>query len=222
MAGNRKQAQAYILKYIDRLAPGGHNLKLYQDLFAAMNDAEFDRYMQDLKSGRKFLSIVAPNFGTTKISVQNNLAIADEIGHDFFQRLWIGPTDKQPAYLTPVKYLVIDLPLRRQSQHLIKKRSIPDNNRVVDQLTAQPTGPSKGAKISYPELQILAAMNMDESLTEMIKFRGGDKGGYNAMNAMMLRYGTASLKTLNQYATGVESTKTLKVFLTAAHLQNNL
>jgi hypothetical protein len=118
--------------------------------------------------------------------------------------------------------MVIDLPIRRQSQHLQKKRSIPENNRVIDQLSGQPTGPSKGAKISYPELQVLAGMNMDSSLVELIKYRGGDKGGYNALNAMVGRYGAANLKTLSNYATGVQSTQTLKIFLTASHLKSTL
>jgi hypothetical protein len=222
MAKQRKQAQDFILKYIDKIAPGGDNKKLYVDMFEAMNDHDFDVFMQDLASGKKFLVVIAPNLGKTDITVENNLKVAAELGHDFFQRLWIGPKNNQPAYLTPVKYLVMDLPVRRQSQNLIKKISVPDNNRTVDHLTGQPTGASKGAKISYPELQVLAGMELDQSLLELIKFRAGDRGGYNAMNAMILRYGTANIKALSQYSTGVESTKSLKTLLTAMHLKNSL
>lgn len=222
MPKQRKQAEDLILKFIDKIAPGGDNKELYVKMFASMNDHDFDKYMQDLASGEKFLTVITPNLGKTDITVENNLKVAAELNHDFFQRLWIGPKNDQPAYLTPVKFLVMDLPLRRQSQHVTKKISVPENNRTVDHLTGQPTGASKGAKISYPELQVLAGMELDQSLLELIKYRAGDKGGYNAMNAMILRYGTANIKTLSQYSTGVESTKSLKTLLTAMHLKNSL
>lgn len=222
MPKQRKQAEDLIIKFIDKIAPGGDNKELYVKMFASMNDLQFDKFMQDLASGEKFLTVIAPNLGKTNITVENNLKVADELGHDFFQRLWIGPKNDQPAYLTPVKYLVMDLPLRRQSQHVTKKISVPENNRTVDHLTGQPTGVSKGAKISYPELQVLAGMELDQSLLELIKYRAGDRGGYNAMNAMILRYGTANIKTLSQHSTGVESTKSLKTLLTAMHLKNSL
>ena len=38
----------------------------------------------------------------------------------------------------------------------------------------------------------------------------------------VLRYGNANLKTLESYSTGVESTKTLRIYLTAMHLSNTI
>lgn len=222
MSKQRKKAESFIIEYIDKIAPGGDNKKMYMEFFGNMSDKDFDDFMTSLESGEKFLVVVAPNLGKTDLTLENNLAIAEELGHEFFQRLWIGPKTNQPAYLTPVKFMVMDLPVRRQSQNLIKKISVPDNNKTVDHLTGQPTGASKGAKVSYPELQVLAGMGMDNSLLELIKMRAGDKGGYNAMNAMIMRYGSANLKTLGQYATGVESTKSLRTFLTAMHLKSSL
>lgn len=218
----RSQAEAFILEYVDKVFQGGANREFYENLFKDMSDSEFDLFMKRLERKEIFLVAYVPNLGSTKVTLDNNLKVAQELGHDFFQKLWIGPKNDEPAYLTPIPYLVINLPLRRQSQHLIKKRSIPDNDQTVDQLTGQPTGPSKGAKISYPELQVLAGMNMDNSITELIKYRGGDKGGYHALNALMSRYGVASLGQLKNYATGVESTKTFRVFLTSMHLKSTL
>lgn len=219
---NRKAAQEFILKYIDKIFPGGDNKQQYEKLFASMSDVEFGKFINDLESGKRFLVATVPNTPNTKVTMDNNMKVAKELGYDFFHKLWIGAKANEPAYLTPVEYLVMDLPIRRQSQHLQKKRSVPEHTKTIDQLTGQPTGPSKGAKISYPELQVLAGMNMDESLIELIKFRGGDSGGYNAMNAMVLRYGNANLKTLAAYGTGVRSTTTLKIFLRSMHLNENL
>lgn len=222
MAKNRAAAQDLILRYIDKIFPGGSNRQIYEDHFQSMSDVEFDRFISDLETGQRKLVAYVPNMGDVKVTVENNVKIGRELGHDFFQKLVVGPRDDEPSYITPIEYLVVRLPIRRQSQHLQKKRSIPEHNRTVDILTGQPSSSSKGAKISYPELQILAAMDMDSSLVELIKYRGGDRGGYNALNAMVSRYGSANLKALSQYATGVESTKTLKTLLTAMHLRSTL
>ena len=46
--GNRLAATAFILKYIDKIAPGGENKKIYEDLFSKMSDTDFDKFMKDL------------------------------------------------------------------------------------------------------------------------------------------------------------------------------
>lgn len=219
---NRAGAQNFILQYIGLLAPKTDNVEIYKKLFAAMSDKAFDEFMKDLESGEKHLALIAPNFNDTGLSVENNLAVADKLGHNFFPQIWIEGKGDVPTYLTPNTYLVADCPVRRASQTLVKKVSIPKHQRVVDSLTGQPTGESKGAKISYPEVQIAAAMGLEDTLIELVKYRGGDARGRAAMSAMISKYGRANIKTLSQYASGVESTRTLRTFLTAAHLRNNL
>ena len=219
---NRKGAEAFILKYIDALLPNSGNVELYKNLFSKMSDKDFETYMTDIEKGTKFLTITAPNLSKTSLKIENNLKIAKELGHDFFTRVWIGAKDGMPAYLTPIKYLVVDLPLKRASQILIKKILVPEHNRVVDVMSGQPTGESKGARISYPELQVSAAMGLENTMVELMKYRGGDNKGHVVMNNMISKYGVANMKTLSNYASGVESTKTLKTFLTAMHFKTTL
>ena len=202
--------------------PGSENTEIYKKLFANMSDEQFDDFMQKLKSGQNRLAIIAPNLYKQKLKVQRNLEIAKELGHNFFQRIWIEGKNERPTYLTPIPYMVVDLPLRRQAQLLVKKISIPEDNKTIDQLTGQPTGSSKGSKISYPEIQVLAAMGLDDTLLEFLKFRGGDIKGFNAMSKMISTRGGVSLNTIERFAGGVEATKTLKSFLTSMHLSNTL
>ncbi len=222
MSGNRQAATNFILKYIDKIMPDGTNKKTYADFFSGMSDQEFDQFMNGLETGEKFLTITAPNFAKVKLNVDRNLEIAEELGHNFFPQIWIGSHDGQPTYLSPIPYLVVDLPLRRASQSLIKKIKVAEDNKTVDTLTNQATGKSKGARVSFPELQVLAAMNLDNSIIELMKYRGGDARGFNAMNNMIAKQGTAVMKTLSSYASGVESTRTLKTFLTCMHLKSTL
>jgi hypothetical protein len=222
MAGNRKAAEAQILADLEEILPGSENPALWKARFAAMSDKEFEDFMKGLEQGTNRLSLIAPNFGKQKLTVPRNLAIAKKWGHNFFEKIWMPPENGAPAYLSPIPYLIIELPLRRQAQHLIKKISIPEDNKSVDDLTGQPTGKSKGSKLSYPELQVMAAQGLDHSITEMIKARGGDRGMFNAMNDSISKTGSVSLKSIEHLSTGVESTKSLKTLLTAMHLSNTL
>lgn len=219
---NRKDTESFILKYIEKLCPGGENTKIYKDLFADMDDAAFDNFIKGIENGSIRLAVIAPNFGKSKLNTKRNLDLSKELGFSFFQRLIIEGQGEIPTYMTPIPYMVVDLPLRRQAQLLIKKIRIPEDNKTVDDFTGQPTGKSKGSRISYPETQVMAAMGLDSCLVEMLKYRGGDAGGFNAMNKMISRSGGVSLKGIEPFATGVTSTRTMKTYLTAIHLENTL
>lgn len=223
MAGNRKEAEKIIIDIVEAILPGGGNKEVYQTFFSKMNDAAFDKWMNDINAGKERPFIYVPNGTPKKLSSERNFAIAKKLGHNFFERIWIDQDDpERPKYLTNVPYIVLELPIRRQSQLLVKKISVPENNRSIDQLSGQAAGDSRSARISYPELQFLMGMNLPNSLVEFMKFRGGDKGGFNAMNRTISNDGTVTLKSINHLATGVESTKTLSAYLTSMHLRNTL
>lgn len=221
-AGNRKAAEALILETLEAIVPGGATTGFYREYFKGLNDAAFATFMDDLESGRKFLTLTMPNFGHGP-KLERNLAIGKTLGHQFFQRLWIGAHDGMPTHLTPVPVLVVDLPLRRASQMLVKKLSVQESDKTYDLLSGQPTGEARrGAKISFPELQVMVGMGLDKTVTELFKYRGGDTKGRRALNAMIGRHGQANLDTLSHYAGGVESTRTVSTFLKAMHLANTL
>lgn len=222
MAGNRKEAESWLLTYIKKLTHSEPNVEIYKKFFASMNDKQFEQWIDDLDTGKKFLTVEMPNFGDEDLVVQNNLSLGEEIGLEFFQQLWIEGKGDVPTHLTPIKYMILDLPYRRASQLLTKKISVPKNNKVIDSLTGQPTGESKGAKISFPELQVLTSMGLEQSTIELIKYRGGDNRGRAALTGMVSKFGKVRLDSLKPYASGVESTFLLKTFLTSAHLKNSL
>lgn len=222
MSGKRAAVQALCLEYIEKMIPGSENTKIYADLFASMDDVQFDEFMEKLEHGQIHLAIISPNLTKMSLNVDRNLAIAKELGHEFFERVWLEDPNGGPNYLSVKKYLVFDWPLRRQAQLLIKKISIPDDNRSIDHVTGQPTGNSKGSKISYPELQILAALQLDSTTIELVKYRGGDVNGFNAMNDAISKSGGVSQGSLDQLGTKVKSTTTLSTYLTAMHLRNTL
>lgn len=222
MAGNRKAMENFIIEQVEKILPGAGNKEAYLGLFASMDDAQFDSWVKQLKEGTIRLCIIAPNQSEKKLDVQNNLNIAKSLGHNFFERIWMDGKSGSPSYLSNPKYLICDLPLRRQAQLQIKKITIPENISSVDNLTGQPVGASKGSKISYPELQILASKGLDNMIVELIKFRGGDRQGFNAMNDSIAKTGKVYQGSIESLASGVESTQTLKTYLTCMHLDNTL
>jgi hypothetical protein len=219
---NRGKCEKFILEFMSDIDTSGYNTNLYKTILKDMSDKQCDDYMKAIRDSKAYLVVFAPVFASNGITVENNLEIAKKYQLTFFEHLVITNDGSNPDYKTPIKYLVVDLPYRRQSQTLDKKISVPDDNKTIDELTYQPTGSSKGAKISYPELQVLIGMGLDNTVTELIKYRGGDRNGFNTYNAMFLRYGSANLKTLSGFSSGVESTKTLKSYLLGLHLKSTL
>jgi hypothetical protein len=222
MPKNRKETEDFIISHINAILGDNSNEHVYKEMFQNMSDKDFDKYIDDLESGNKYLVVIVPNMGKTKLSVERNLQLAKKLGVQFFQRIWFTQEGTQEKYLSPIPYMVLDLPIRRQSQLLDKKMSIPEDQNSVDIFTNQPAGKSKGGKVAYTELQVLTALGLDNCIIELIKMRGGDEGGYRAMSKSLKEKGSVDLNVLKQYSTGVQSTRTLKTFLTGAHLQNTL
>jgi len=220
--GNRKDAENIILNYIDKMVPGGENKQLYVDMFSKMDNKAFDAFMLALKERKVKLQVIVPNGSSIKVDVNRNIKIAKELGHEFIQQLDVASDGDTPAYRTPVKYLVYKLPVRRASQLLSKKISIPTDSNHIDSLTGQVANTSASSKITYPEIQVLAGSKLNRTLLEFMKYRGGDIGAQNALDNILYKQGTVTQDQLEEYSTGVESTKTLKNFLRAMHIKSTI
>ena len=223
MTGNRKAAEAVVLEGIEALMPGSDNKRIYEELFASMNDQQFEEWVAEFEGTPKLLPIIAPNLPAKgkRLSVKRNLALAEKWGVKLFERIW-QTNDDGTRYLSTHKYMVVPLPLRRQAQILEKKISIPEDNNTVDDLTGQAAGSSKGSKVSFPQIQILASHGLDKTLLEMLKMRGGDTKAFNAMNAEISKTGSVSIDNIAQMGTEVKSTTTLNSLFTCMHLENKL
>ena len=223
MSGNRKAAEALILKYIGKAFNGNHNTDMYKSLFKTISDTKFDEWMLDLKSGKRTLSAIVPNMSKVKITAEDMSKLCIELGTDPFQRLWLTDQTTGMEYLTPLKYMVLKLPIRRQSQHLEKGISTPKSNKVVDELTGQPTGESKGSRLSGPEIMTLYATGLVKVIEEFLSVRGGDTDGFRKFEKQLLETGAASMASAKANSVGeVRSKETLAALLAGMHYSNNL
>lgn len=222
MNAARKEATDHAIKLLSKFAGKNDSVTEIEAMLNALSDDQFDAYMQKLLSGDEVIPYIVPNLGKVRLSVEKNLKIAEELKHEFFERLWLTDPATNQTYLTPEKYLVIDLPLKRLQQHLHKKIAIPEDNVHIDELTGQPTGASKGSGISFPELQILYSQNLQGPIRELFKFRGGDDEAYKALTREILSGGLPSMDAVDTGETRVRSTDVLQILMKAAHLDNNL
>jgi len=218
----RKQVEKYIVDMVYKITKSEQNKQLYLDLFKKMNDKEFKEFMEWLKDDNILNVIVPHDKGVTNITIENNMKVAKELGYDFFQYVFIGPTGDEPRRRSSKKYMQYILPFRRTKQTVLKGVSVSENDKKVDVLTGQMSGDSRSSRISYPEMQLLVGMGMTESVLEIASDRGGDPGAYRVLKQALLKYGKASRSMIEMYKEGVVSTQTLKSYFNGMHYKINL
>lgn len=220
--GNRKAFTKIVIENVSKMIPGSDYVKVLEEQLNSLSDEQFEAYVKYLETSGDSVPVVIPNMSETKIDIDRNIALGKELGYEFFQHLVLTDPVSGLTYRTPIKYLVLTLPFRRQQQLLEEKASIPESNRQINDLTGQPTGASKGASLTYPEVQVMRSQEWNNTLTELLKYRGGDTKGFQAMNRAVSQQGGVSLKDLSQTPSSVKSTDTLYYYLMSAHLDNNI
>lgn len=223
MAGNRQAAEKVLLKLIDDMDPKGVNGKIYrEELLPSMADKQFDKWMDDIESGKQFLPLYYPNMTKSGITTKNNIAVAEKWGIKLFQRIYVTDNKTGQRVLTPKEIPVLHFPVRRLAQTLEKKMATAEDNIHLDELTDQVTGVSKASAISNPEIIILEAMGFKDMLLEFMKYRGGDQKGYRLMERSIAETGKVTTEALDPYSGKNKAVLSTSRFLTASHLGNNL
>lgn len=219
MAKNRAAAIAILREYLMGVDPSGFNVKFYEANHFKLNDKDFTAWMERIRDGKEHVIVYDPPGSGVKLDFKRNLKFAEKKGISLYERLWYEGQNGIPGHLTPVKYMVLPALVRRQSQTLTKKVSVPPHSKRINPLTGQPTGISLAAKMSLPETQLLAASGLENSLKEVLGPRGGDSGSNAALTGMLVKTGRASLRALSAFSTGVDATKYMKAIFNAAHIR---
>lgn len=219
---NRKAATDWLVKLIAEIVPNSPNAERTQRELDSLTDVEFEQLMVEFEQGTDWPSVVVPNGASYDVDTERNLAIGERIGVKFFERIWVTDQATGLEVLSNNPALIMDEPARRQKQHLVDKSSIAKNNRHVDELTGQPVGDSKGSAISNPQALILRSRGLDVALLELMRVRGGDQKAFNYSNRAIWERGDVSLSEIDRLGSRTKSVETLRTFLTAQHLENNL
>lgn len=218
----RKDAEKFWLDLVEEMFPGTENKALYEELFGSLSNQEFDAMMQRIKNKELILPVFVENMTGNPVDHEKIMKIGERLGVKFFQHLYLTDPVTGKLTKTPERYLVIDLSLRRLSHHLRAKISVPTSDAVVDQLTGQATGESKGASITLPELQALGDKNQDLAIEELIKVRGGDKEAYEHMLKQISETGGYSIVPIRDLNSRPQVTETIKHLIFGLQLDNSL
>lgn len=218
----RKEFTDKAVAFVNEIDDSGRNGTIMQTLLDSLSEKDFWEYVKKINVGEETLSMYLPNH--LKVLQQPDLiAVSDKYNIPFWHHVYHYDKSSKMSFKSIEKHLVLKVPVRRMIQVLDKKMSVPENNKFVDNLTGQPAGPSAAAKISFQELMAMYNQGLTQyAIIELIKYRGGDTKGFNAMNRQLIESGTVSLDGIVSESGEVKSKETAAAFLTAQHYTNNL
>jgi hypothetical protein len=219
MNEKRAKVEKFLLEYIDDLDKTGTNGQRYRALFGRMDDASFHQFMHDLQDHKEQIYLNVPNM-KIDITLETIFDVAKKLDVKLFDKIKFYDDITKKWYYTPNEYLVTKLPIRRLKQTLKSKRSLPDSDKSIDSLTGQVTKPNQASSLSQVEVQCLHAKNLNNTILELIKVRGGDLTAYSQAKAQIEETGQVSLGLLKGN-TKVRSTVVLSQFLKAMCIDNN-
>lgn len=212
----RKMIEAFIIKYVNKIDVSGENGRFYAERFKTMTDKDIEKLISDR------LPIFMPNGWKVKIDHYKNVEIGRELGYEFRQQLWLTDPRTGVCGKTKFKHMILELPVRRQSQMIDKKISIPEHSRTIDKMTGQVVGPSKGSSFSFPQTYVLYGKGYDNTLREFLVARGGDIKAGQVIDRNIRATGRSSLKFEGSDRTRVKSTQSTGVIFQSMHLGSNL
>lgn len=221
MTPKRQQVQDYVLKVIKLQEPSGFNLKRYEEFFAGLSDSEFDNWMTTLRDNpHAKITLMVPPFKVV-IDPKNSFKAARFLGIELLERVKLWDPAGKRYCLTPEKYYILKLPIRRLKQYLLDGLSVPDSDKRLNPLTDQVVKPDKGSAISFPQAQMIAEKGLTTTLHELMTIRGGDQEAYAKMKTQIEETGESDTSVM-EGTRGVKSVQTLRSFLNAMHLETNL
>ena len=150
------------------------------------------------------------------------MKVSKELGINFFKRLYITDPHTGKRYLTNKSYAIFDLPVRRQIQTIKSGLSVATDTSKVDPTTGQVVGDSQAASISTPETFILYSKQLNKSIVELTKIRGGDNDALRHTYRRLEETGEATIEEAMRLGTTATSTVTLNTMLKAMHIDNNI
>jgi hypothetical protein len=218
----KEEVTALGAKRLEELYPKTGNGEAFKRMADAMSETEFRELMEAYRDGRLSPVATIPNFSPHIVTVSHLKKVAKAWGISIFNHMRLTDTDTGQEYVTPHPYMMLRLQIGRLAQLQEVKRNIPDSTRVIDELTGQVTGASKGAAMSMPETANIIARNRMAFIHEVDVVRGGDAKALRQLEFDIATTGTGSLQRAMAAGGGAKAPKTMAAYIRQAQFDTNL
>ncbi len=222
MEANMKAAVAEAISWLDDIDLSGRSTGFFKESVENMTPEEFEAWIIKLENEQDYVSVIMQFNDNKSITYENNIKVAKKRGVPIFQRHWYVDPSTGQEVLCPVVRPVYMLPVRRQIETIEYKISYSSSNMKIDANTGQVIGDDQASRISYPELMVVYSKELNYSLIEFMKYRGGDVKGRVEFNNLLRNTGDVSMDNLLRTKTTVKSSETLQVYFLAMHWQTNI
>lgn len=217
-----KEATKWLLDIVKQLPAGDRNVEIYKEAFAGFKEKDWQNLLEQYQAGNFIFPLFIYNMSEDRIDEKQVMEVGEKIGIQYFQHLTLTDPVTGEQYTTPVKYLVLDLPMRRLIQHILDKMSTAKNDNVVDHVSGQATGDSKSSSISLPELGVLNANDLIYPALEFVKGRGGDEKAYDEIMKQIEETGSFSMDRVSELNSKPKIVESLRFWLLGTGIDNNL
>lgn len=220
--GNRKAAESFLLDILGKITKNGKNKEIYERLFKQMNDKQFEDFVNKIDEYGGVPLYLSNVNKDDDIVYDNIMNLTKGLGVELEQHLYIKDDSTGLTYKTAEKHLVGPCVVRKQRQMLAKQLTYAKDDSMISDLTGQVYGDSKGAGISFQEVNVLRQLGMENTAKELYDVLGGDLGALKDFRQNIENTGSTNIKQNLKNGTGVESIKTLHYLLRARYINNNL
>lgn len=222
MAAHREEAIAEGKSWLDDIDKSGRSSQFFIEQVSQLSDSELEAWVVKLEKEQDYLSVIMQFNDNKSITYENNIIVAKKRGVALFQRVWYTDPSTGQEILGPEKRPVFLLPVKRQIETIDYKISYSSSNMKVDAHTGQVIGNDQASRISYPELMVVYSKQLNWSLVEFMKYRGGDVKGRVEFNNLLRNTGDVAMENLLRTKTVVKSSETLQIYFLAMHWQVNI
>lgn len=222
MAKNRKGFEDFILTFMGKVTKGGGNRIIYERLFKAMNDKQFEEFMVKLEEIEVLAIWGSNNDPNEMIDWENLKKLAKEYGVSLEQKLVIYDEETNIKSMTPYTAIVGTDVLRKQRQMWVKKFSAAKDDTAIDDLTGQVMGDSRSTGISQPEITVLRNLGLTTMANELYNVKGGDQQALRAYKNDILTTGKTNTNSSLARGDIAKVLKTAHYLLRARGIDNNM
>ena len=215
----RKELEAIIYKFFDKMDKSETNSEYYKNLFAKMNNDEFYKFisldfpyrfhhkpwvveptMDDIKSALNFIGVPLLEKVSASYVFKNDKGI---------------PVNSKPA-------IVIYVPNKKMQQFITHKNSVAIDIDNRDMKTGQLLGGDKGGKSTDRELESLGILGLDNVMEEFTTAKADSMESKSLMYNAISTTGQVSIKDIETDNSDSLSKNLMSVYLIGANIMSNI